>query len=136
MNVEHKRIRVMNTNANYTKQVAETIWQQILCTTDRNVVWSWGVSTRYFLTHKNMPSLAIKVQGFLHKGFVIISLDEGMDLYNLYLCKTLKGKDNPTKVIEGLYFDQLGEVIDRYVERGDCSDKEYAKKVDNAKYKI
>ena len=52
---------------------------------------------------------------YLHKGAVIISLDEASDYYKLYLIN----KEGVRKVAEDLDFTQLGETIDRAIEKGD-----------------
>ena len=58
--------------------------------------------------------LKFSVCGFLHKGIVQVKYNEGADLFDVYLIEN----DNRIKeVIEGIYFDQLLEVIDDKVER-------------------
>ncbi len=75
----------------------------------QNKVWSWG--THNCETIKN--GLQFKVQGFLMKGTVKITYDEGMDLFDL---EFLPDDDKPRKAILGLYLDQLVSVIDENVE--------------------
>lgn len=72
--------------------------------------FSWGVSKRYNFDDKG---LLLKVSGNHHKGWVLITLSY-MDLYNVFL---ISNKGEIIESIEGLYFDQLTESIDRRIER-------------------
>ncbi len=77
--------------------------------TDLNIVWSWGF-------HNPKPlenGLTFKVQGFLHKGSVNIEYNEGSDLFDITL---LSNQLEEVKSIEGIYVDQLIDVIDDVVE--------------------
>lgn len=77
--------------------------------TDLNIVWSWGF-------HNPKPlenGLTFKVQGFLHKGWVNIEYNEGSDLFDIAL---LSNQLEEVKSIEGIYVDQLIDVIDDMVE--------------------
>ena len=64
--------------------------------------------------------LEFHVQGFKHTGMVRIVLDEGKDLFEIYLIPDSEGEKN---VIEDVYFDMLVSVIDENVERTDDYDK-------------
>lgn len=108
----------MNIDIEHIKSVAETIRQQLFAMTPVNVIMSWGLSGMVATTHNEMPSLRLMVRGRLHKGAVIISLDEASDYYNLYLMNN----ERVRKVAEDLDFTQLGTEIDRWIEAGD--DKE------------
>lgn len=105
----------MNMDVEYIKRVAETIRQQLFALTPVNVIMSWGLSGMVATNHNDMPSLRLMVSGRLHKGVVIISLDEASDYYKLYL----RNKEGVRKVAEDLDFTQLGTEIDRWVEAGD-----------------
>lgn len=88
--------------------------------TDLNIVWSWGF-------HNTKPlenGLSFKVQGFLHKGWVVIKYNEGSDLFDITL---LSNQMQEVKSIEGIYVDQLIDVIDDMVE---CCDN-YDQRVKN-----
>lgn len=77
--------------------------------TDLNIVWSWG-----FNSPKPMQrGLAFKVQGFLHKGWVLVEYNAGSDLFNV---KLLSNQLEEVKFIENIYVDQLIDVIDDMVE--------------------
>jgi len=77
--------------------------------TDFNIVWSWGFNS----PKPTQNGLVFKVQGFLHKGWVIIQYDEGSDLFDI---KLLTDQLKETKSIEGIYIDELIDVIDDAVE--------------------
>lgn len=77
--------------------------------TDLNIVWSWGLNS----PKPTQNGLAFKVQGFLHKGWVIIEYNEGSDLFDM---KLLSNQLEEVKSIDGIYVDQLVDVIDDAVE--------------------
>ena len=110
----------MNVDIEHIKRVAQTIRQQLFALTPANVLMSWGLSGLVTTTYKNMPSLRLMVSGRLHKGAVIISLDEASDYYKLYLMN----KEGVRKVADDLDFTQLGETIDQAIEKGD-NEEEY-----------
>jgi hypothetical protein len=79
---------------------------------------SWGVDMDTIKPVKG--GLEFHVQGFKHTGMVRIVLDEGKDLFEIYLIPDSEGEKN---VIEDVYFDMLVSVIDENVERTDDYDK-------------
>lgn len=86
--------------------------------TSQNIVWSWGFNSPKPLDN----GLTFKVQGFLHKGWVSVEYNEGSDLFDI---KLLSYQLKEVKSIEGIYVDQLVDVIDDSVE---CCDN-YEEKV-------
>ena len=77
--------------------------------TNLNIVWSWGF-------HNPKPlenGLSFKVQGFLHKGCVCVEYNDGTDLFDI---KLLTNQLKEVKSIQGIYVDQLIDVIDDMVE--------------------
>ncbi len=74
------------------------------------------------------------MQGFKLKGSVRIILDEGADAYIIQFFK--KGQNEPYKTVEGVYFRDMVDIIDREVETDNDKSPEYAKKVNKATYKI
>lgn len=75
------------------------------------VVFSWGFHRPTALPDDG--GLAFKVNGFKHKGWVLVKYDEGKDLFDVELRdKSL----NIVRSIEDVYFDQLIAVIDNAVE--------------------
>lgn len=77
--------------------------------TNLNTVWSWGFNSPKAIQN----GLAFKVQGFLHKGWVLVKYNEGADLFEI---KLLTDQLKEIKSIEGIYVDQLIDVIDDMVE--------------------
>ena len=75
-----------------------------------NVMWSWGFNSPKLLTN----GLQFKVQGFIFKGWVKVIYNEGSDLFDIYLLNT---KMEIQKKIEGVFFDELVNVIDLAVEK-------------------
>lgn len=57
--------------------------------------------------------LRFSVNGFKHKGNVAVIYDEGLDLFNIEI---LTFENEVIDTINGVYFDQLIEVIDNQVE--------------------
>lgn len=74
-----------------------------------NIVWSWGFHNPKAIQN----GLAFKVQGFLHKGWVLVEYDKGADLFDI---KLLSDQLEEVKSIEGIYVDELIDVIDDAVE--------------------
>lgn len=97
----------------YVMQVAETIHEQLLSLTPMSVLMSWGIEEFAATIYKNMPALRIKVNGRLHAGYVIVALN-GSDYYEVYL---LNGVGEEC-INDEVCFDELGDVIDRAIERG------------------
>ena len=90
------------------------------------VVMSWGVSKKCCSLYQNMPTLMLKVSALVHKGWVYISLNEGMDVYEVRL---MNNKHECIKTINEVYCDQLGSIIDELIERpASMTEEEYSKK--------
>ncbi|MDD3322048.1 MAG: hypothetical protein PHS59_11455 [Paludibacter sp.] len=73
------------------------------------ILLSWGIQRPVVIK----LGLRFRVNGFSHKGIVEILYNEGADLFDVYLINedgTLK------ELIEGVYFDELVDVIDQHVE--------------------
>ena len=76
------------------------------------IMMSWGFHSPVVVK----LGLQFNVNGFKLKGLVRIVYDEGADLFNI----SLIGEDNLIKeTLEGVYFDELLDVIDEHVERVD-----------------
>lgn len=91
------------------------------------VAWSWGISKRTAAVFRKMPALKITVNGFVHKGDVVIALNEGADLYEVYM---LDGNGIVSKSFTDVYADMLIGILDREIETGTMSDEEYKKNVE------
>lgn len=101
-----------------------TIQRQLMWNVDIATFFSWGVNKMEILLFRDMPTLGINVSGLLHKGWVYISLNEGMDLYEITL---LTSNYKVIKTIDEVYCDQLAQIVDELVERSPgMTDLEYA----------
>ena len=111
-----------NEKKDYCLSMANTILQTLFWSIDIPVFLSWGVSERKACFYKDMPSLMLKVNGRIHKGQVIVSYDEGRDVYNVYLLKN----NVQIQSFECIYADQLGIFIDSKIEKPENqNDEEY-----------
>lgn len=97
----------------YIMQVARTIREQLMTLTPMSTIMSWGISRFAAVVYKNMPALKFKVNGRLHKGYVIIALN-GADYYEVYL----QTDTETTLINDEICFDELGNLIDEYIESG------------------
>lgn len=104
-------------NKEYVMQVAKTVKEQLVSLTPMPILMSWGIKEFVATLYGDMPALRLKVNGRLHAGNVIIALN-GSDYYEVYL-QNDKGTECVNKEV---YFDELGDVIDRAIESG--TDKE------------
>jgi hypothetical protein len=77
--------------------------------TNLPVIMSWGFNNPIGLEN----GLRFSVNGFKHKGNVSVRYNEGMDLFDVEM---LTIENEVVETIEGVYFDQLIEVIDNRVE--------------------
>lgn len=110
----------------FLMRIANEINRQIRCGVTMSVQMSWGVSKRIATIYENRATLALRVSGVLHKGWVYISLDEGRDCYVITLLSPDKKK--VVSVRDEVYCEELGSVIDNLVERKEeWTDKEYDK---------
>lgn len=73
------------------------------------IVMSWGFQRPMVIK----LGLKFTVNGFRHKGNVEIRYNEGSDLFDIYL---INEDETQNELIEGIYFDQLVEVVDEHVE--------------------
>ena len=105
--------------------IAQEILQVLKC--DPFVLMSWGAHDFKDVLYDNKAALEFSVNGFLHKGKVIVAYNGGDDLYEVF------SLDRNNEVVEhsnGIYFDTLTNTIDRMVEK-ECSDEEYHQKCRN-----
>lgn len=108
----------------YVSAVAQEISDVLnLCC---GITMSWGLRDRRATLYKGMPALRFSVNGFVHKGDVVVALNEGQDLYECYLI----GKDgNVTREFKEVYVDMLIGILDKAVETGGRTEEEYKEKV-------
>ena len=101
----------------YVMRIAQTIQEQLVSFTPAPVLMSWGIKNFLASIFKNMPALRFHVNGCLFQGHVLICLN-GSDYYEVYL----QSETSVECVHNEVYFDELGDVIDRAIESG--TDKE------------
>lgn len=105
--------------------IAYTIMNQIKATTTFFIRGSWGARAYTATMFQDHAALAFKVSGLYHKGIVVVAYNEATDSYDIHLLNTRK---TLKKTISDIYCDQLGEIIDREVERGTTDLKTYSNK--------
>lgn len=99
----------------FVLKIGNEIYRQIRCGVTMDIIMSWGVSKRIATVYQDRATLALRVSGVLHKGWVYVSLDEGRDCYVVTLLSADKSK--VIKVRDEVYCEELGNVIDNLVER-------------------
>lgn len=99
-------------NTNKNLELAMYIWR--ILKTQMTVIMSWGLDPSKARVIDN--GMEVHVQGFLHTGFVQITLNEGTDLFEI---KLLSEERELVKFIDGIYLDCLVDTIDRAVEKCD-----------------
>lgn len=86
---------------------------------------SWGAVDFESIYYEQMPALKFNVNGFLHKGTVIVALNEGEDLYEIYC---LNEDRSVAKSRTEVYCYELMDILDRLIDQ-DCSREEYNVKI-------
>ena len=89
------------------------------------VTMSWGIRDRRATLYNGMPALKFSVNGFVHKGDVVVALNEGEDLYECYL---LKADGTVAREFRQVYVDMLIGLLDKEIETGDSTEEEYKAK--------
>ena len=105
------------------QEIANTILSQLQATMGMNVILSWGICARQFLTERNLEqfglkgegALKFKVNGHHHKGHVLVVLTYS-DLYDVYICNIRKNKITVKEECKGMFFEDIGDYIDKQVE--------------------
>ena len=121
-----------NYNEEETRRIVACAKSQLLAGTPVNVLMSWGITQFAYTTWRDMPTLVVTVNGFLHRGPVFICYNGGEDLYEVYLVKNHTKEVEVVKFVKEVYADVLGDTVDRLVERGDCSLEKYYKKIEES----
>lgn len=78
------------------------------------VIMSWGIDPGQAKVIDS--GMEIHVQGFIHTGFVQITINEGTDLFEI---KLLSEERKLVKFIDDVYLDCLISTIDENVEKCD-----------------
>ena len=115
----------MKTTSAERLSIATTIDKQVRATVESVwVYFSWGISKKIATEYNGMPALQYKVSGVYHKGYVYIAYNYGTDLYDIFFT-SVRGTVKNT--VEDVYAEDLGGILDRYIERGTTSIEEYAR---------
>ena len=115
-NTELKKKEFSFEDNRYSKEIANVILQQIKYP-NKVVYFTWGATQfSYGINVHNNPFLRFKVNGMKFKGYVWIFYNRGMDWYDIEFIST---HGNLKHRIEEVYFDELQEKIDNYVEKID-----------------
>lgn len=88
---------------------------------------SWGVVEMKGIIYNEMASVLFTVNGFLHKGDVIVAYNGGTDYFEVYLL------DKDRKVVGSsvdICFEELVSTIDQMVETK-VEDADYYAKINN-----
>lgn len=105
----------------YAREKATTMLAQIVMGVEGcgGIGWdgfnSWGASKRLAMFYEQKPTLALRVSGLVHQGWVLVSLNEGLDVYEIHM----KGTDINTpdvKTLDEVYCDELGTTLDSLIE--------------------
>jgi len=122
-------------SSDFVTAIANTAWRQIKASASADTIGSWGISELYAqeisvktdIGRTAMPALVMRVQGFSHKGYVLVALDEGKDLYRIY---TAKAEDSELyEYMSEAYCDMLADCLDKCIERGEMTDAEYEQRI-------
>lgn len=93
-------------------EVAKTIMSQIN-TLDRWAFGAWGA--RQFVYGDNFIQFKCSGTKIKRGGIATIELDYGKDLYNIKLQRVYNFEVTTLNEIEGIYADQLVEILDSYI---------------------
>ena len=99
-------------NTNKNLELAMYIWR--ILKTQMTVIMSWGLDPSKARVIDN--GMEVHVLGFLHTGFVQITLNEGTDLFEI---KLLSEERELVKFIDGIYLDCLVNTLDENIEKCD-----------------
>ena len=97
-------------NEDYNLRLAKYIWA--ILTSYPIILMSWGVDPKTVKTIE--LGLEFHVQGFKHTGLVRVTLNEGLDLFEVSL---IDENDKIVNTIESVFCDNLVAVIDDAVEK-------------------
>ena len=105
--------------------VGKIIYSQIKSLTPTPVLWSWGATKFQAFNQnqikglgENLGGLIFFVRGMKHKGHVVVSLGYD-DTYTVSIGHLKKGDIKPKKQVQGVYFEELPEIIDNLIEKQD-----------------
>ncbi len=91
------------------------------------IIWSWGAVIFHHTEYKEMAALRFEVNGFIHKGDVVVAYNGGSDVFEVYC---LGENDIVVSSNDDVYLDQLVEVIDSMVEKSGTKEEYNAQIID------
>ena len=97
-------------NEDYNLRLAKYIWA--ILTSQPIILMSWGIDPKTVKTIE--LGLEFHVEGFKHTGLVRVTLNEGLDLFEVSL---IDENDKIVNTIESVFCDNLVAVIDDAVEK-------------------
>ena len=100
----------MDRDFDYNLKIAEYIFE--IFKSNLPVVWSWGIDSASIQVIDR--GVKFHVQGFKHKGYVLVVYNEGEDLFEVSL---IDENDITVKTIESIFLDNLISVIDENIEK-------------------
>ena len=100
----------MQDNEDYNVRLARYIWA--ILTSQPIILMSWGIDPKTVRTIE--LGLEFHVQGFKHTGLVRVTLNEGLDLFEVSL---INENDKIVNTIKSVFCDNLVAVIDDAVEK-------------------
>ena len=111
----------MQDNEDYNVRLARYIWT--ILKSQPIILMSWGIDPKTVKTIE--LGLEFHVQGFKHRGLVRVTLNEGLDLFEVSL---IDENDKIVNTIESVFCDNLVAVIDGAVEKTDNYEKSICEK--------
>ena len=103
-------------------KVATIIYKQIIAA-PADIWQSWAMAHPTATHYNGAPALVFEVNALQHTGRVVVSLDEGRDLYDI---RTLNDNGETLQERTGVFCDELAHVIDTMAERPEgMTDAEY-----------
>ena len=100
----------MDRDFDYNLKIAEYIFE--IFKSNLPVVWSWGIDAASIQVIDR--GVKFHVQGFKHKGYVLVVYNEGEDLFEVSL---ISENDQIVKTTEHIFLGDLISVIDENIEK-------------------
>jgi hypothetical protein len=102
--MENKNVSITEEDVDMAKYILSIL------STNKPVIMSWGFHKAKAIQN----GIIFNVNGFIHKGQVKVVYNMGVDLFDITL---LNNKNEVTREIHLVYFDELIEIIDNAVEK-------------------
>lgn len=98
-----------------------------ILSSEPDIFFSWGVTDFEPIEYQNMNGVTFMTDGFIHNGRVNIVFNMDGDYFEVFI---IDENEKIVNHVRDVYFDDLVDVVDRLVERGDMTDAEYDSKLD------